>query len=188
MENKSRRKNYFIKRRFQTNFFIHFIFLLVAEGAIISALFFYVSTGTITAAYKGSDFILDKTSTFFFSDFLVISCIVALAIVIAAVFVFIIITHRIAGALYRFEKTFEDVGKGDFSIRMNLRRTDELKDLKDKFNIFLEIIDRDLNEVKKDAEKVNAVAAKAKTAQDIQEVRDTLKKLDTSLGRFKTSK
>ncbi len=47
-------------------------------------------------------------------------------------------SHRIAGPMYRFSKTFEAVREGDLSIRANLRKHDYLGEVADAMNEFLE--------------------------------------------------
>jgi len=186
MANK-RRKNYFIKKKFQANFFIRFVLLLLAEGILISTIFLYVSRGTITAAYRGSDFILKSTGAYFMADFIVITVMVGAAIAVAGAFVFIYLSHRIGGAIYRFEKTVSSAGEGDFAQRVALRRTDELFELKDSFNSFLELNDRRISDIKREAESALSESEKAKAPDSAARVKQALKKIVTLLGHFKTS-
>lgn len=51
---------------------------------------------------------------------------VLLPVVIVSV---IYLTHRIAGPLVRIEKELHHIGEGNFDIRLNLRKNDELKAL-----------------------------------------------------------
>jgi len=44
------------------------------------------------------------------------------------------VSHRIAGPIYRFEKSAEVVGRGDLTHRVCLRRGDELGELEELFN------------------------------------------------------
>lgn len=56
--------------------------------------------------------------------------------VVAIVTVFI--SHRLAGPVYRFERSARSVGAGDLTHRVHLRRGDELVDLQDEFNAMVE--------------------------------------------------
>lgn len=45
-----------------------------------------------------------------------------------------VISHRMAGPLYKFEKSASQVGEGDLTHRVYLRKDDHLTDLQNKFN------------------------------------------------------
>ncbi|MDI6756682.1 MAG: methyl-accepting chemotaxis protein [Endomicrobiia bacterium] len=44
------------------------------------------------------------------------------------------LTHKIAGPLYRFQKSMEAVGRGDLTHTVKIRKGDELKDIEISFN------------------------------------------------------
>ncbi|MDD5218257.1 MAG: methyl-accepting chemotaxis protein [Candidatus Omnitrophica bacterium] len=187
-KNQGRRKNYFIKKKFQANFFLKFAGLLVSEAALIGALFVYVSRGTLTAAYRGLDFTIEKTSSYFLGDLLVIVCIVGAAIGVMGVFIFMFLSHRIGGALYRFEKTLEDARNGNLSQRVRLRKTDELHDMNTQFNVFLETMDARMAEMKREVEKGIAAAHSMLGDGHSVKMMEHLKQIKTQLEYFKTSK
>ena len=54
------------------------------------------------------------------------------AIIILAVAVFL--SHKLAGPIYRFEKSTEIIGSGDLTYRVHLRKYDELRELENRFN------------------------------------------------------
>ncbi len=56
-------------------------------------------------------------------------------VMISLTFVFgVIMTHRIAGAIYRMQKDSIDIGDGDLSLQIKLREKDELHDVADDIN------------------------------------------------------
>ena len=139
---KNKRKNYFIKRSFQYNFFIKFALLLFVEAVLIAGLFLFISRGTLTTAYSSGGLVIQKTGAYFLYDFILITLATGISIGIAGIFVFMYLTHRIGGPLYKIEKTLELVADGDFSQRVHLRDTDQLQDLKEKLNRLLETTDK----------------------------------------------
>lgn len=46
----------------------------------------------------------------------------------------VLFSHRIAGPMYRFAKTIEELSKGNFKIRTQLRKRDEFHDFAEKLN------------------------------------------------------
>ena len=51
-------------------------------------------------------------------------------------------SHRTAGPLYHFKRVFKEVAKGDVSIRIRLRRRDNLKDVAQCFNEMMDTIEK----------------------------------------------
>ncbi|MFH1790443.1 MAG: hypothetical protein ABH885_00460, partial [Candidatus Omnitrophota bacterium] len=76
MTGHKKRKNYFVEKKFQASFFLKFALLLILESALIATMFIYVSRGTLTAAYCGSEFTIEKTCSYFMIDFIFMTLIV----------------------------------------------------------------------------------------------------------------
>ncbi|RKY40947.1 MAG: hypothetical protein DRP85_07545 [Candidatus Makaraimicrobium thalassicum] len=183
----NRRRNYFIKRRFQASFFIKFAVLLFLEAVLIAALFMFIARGTLTTAYHGTELTIQKTGAYFFLNFILITVIVGIGIGIAGAVVFMYLTHRLGGPLYKFEKTLEEAAGGDIAQRMHLRNTDQLLDLRDRLNTFLEGIDVRISRVKRDVEEALELSRESGAAGDTGRVRELLGKIRSSLEQFRTS-
>ena len=56
-------------------------------------------------------------------------------------FVSIFVSHKIAGPVFRFEESARTIANGDFSLRIRLRKGDELHDLADAFNRMTESLE-----------------------------------------------
>lgn len=68
-------------------------------------------------------------------------------IVIYVVFVVLIsaiLSHKMAGPVYRFEQTCKAIAKGDFSQRVHLRKGDQLTELQDEFNKMMDRVEAEL--------------------------------------------
>jgi len=185
---KIRRTNFYVKKKFQSDFFIKFAMLLILEAVLFSALFIYVSKGTLTAAYHGADFTIQRTAEYFFADFIVVILIVGAAVGFAGIFVFMYLSHRIGGALYRFERTLLEAKKGNLSQRIRLRKTDELMEVKNSLNSLLETLDGDVSHIKKEICSGIDALNKARGFDDMVIVRETLRNIKASLARYKTTK
>ena len=60
----------------------------------------------------------------------------------------IFLSHKIAGPLYRFQKTFEQVAGGDLSVRCYLRKFDEAKPVAKTINQALGLLDTSIARLK----------------------------------------
>ena len=66
--------------------------------------------------------------------------------IVFVVLISAILSHRMAGPVYRFEQTCKAIAKGDFSQRVRLRKGDQFMELQDEFN---KMMDRVEEEIKK---------------------------------------
>lgn len=68
-------------------------------------------------------------------------------IAIYVLFVIIIsavLSHKMAGPIYRFEQTFRQVAKGDFSQRVHLRKGDQFIEMQDEFNKMMDRVQAEI--------------------------------------------
>lgn len=70
------------------------------------------------------------------------------ALVIGAAVFSIYLTHRIAGPLYRFQKSTAELAEGNLALRIRLRNGDELQDLADLANRAVANLDQAMKEIR----------------------------------------
>ena len=182
-----RRRRYFIKKSFQTKFIIGFIGLLIVQAFLVVALFTSLASQTFTTGYQGARLVIDRTSSFFFINFLIMSAIVGITVVLAGITVFIVLSHRIAGPLYKCEKMLHDMSTGNVSARMRLRKTDQLGEFENAFNMVLHAMDSRIGEVKRELEEAERLLSSEGREKRLDELEEILKKIKESIAFFKTS-
>ncbi|MDD5423395.1 MAG: HAMP domain-containing protein [Candidatus Omnitrophota bacterium] len=131
MDNKfaNRRRNYYIDKKFQTNFIIKFC-SLVALGAAISGYIIYsMSRATVTTTFINSRLTIKSTADYLLPAVFLSSAVVIVLIGLATIAVTLLTSHKIAGPLYRLEKDIDEITAGNLNIRFNLRKGDEIKAL-----------------------------------------------------------
>jgi methyl-accepting chemotaxis protein len=181
-----RRRNYFIKKKFQLSFFYRFTVLLVIESALVITFFIYISTNTLTTGYVNSALTVKHTANFFFVPFLLIMLTVGVGISIAAMIIFILLSHRIAGPLYRFEKVLNEITSGDLTKRISLRKTDQLNELKEALNILMESFDQRLGRVKNNLSELRQLLAKNDSANS-EKIYKAIELLKNEIDHFKVT-
>jgi methyl-accepting chemotaxis protein len=112
-----------------------------------------------------------------------------LAIYLAGAFaVSLLLSHRIAGPLFRFEKSAERVGAGDLSFRVALRQADEFGAFQDKFNGMLASLkDRVSLDAAGAARVARDLDALSRTASLSASVVEDLQRLSTESAKIGTS-
>ena len=169
-----RRKNYFIKKSFQTRFSLRFAVLIVLEAVLIAGLLYYISRGTLTTGYSGTELRIERTASFFYVGFLLILLIASVAVGLVGMLVFIFYSHRIAGPLFRFQKSLQEIAAGDLTGRIHLRQKDQLGDLGESINLMAQAMDQRVGEIKKEIEAASKQPGKESLAR-LKELADSLK-------------
>ena len=131
---KNRRKNYFVKKKFQATFILRFCLLLILACLLMGAFALLLTKDTTTTSFVNLRLTVKSTSDFIM-PMLASSSFVAIVLVsLATIAVVLYISHRIAGPLYRLEKDIEEMGKGNLGAEVHLRQNDEIKALADTVN------------------------------------------------------
>jgi methyl-accepting chemotaxis protein len=106
----------------------------------------------------------------------------------------VLVSHRIAGPLYRFRSVFKAVATGDLSIRANLRKTDYLEKESDSLNEMIMSLRVKLTEIKKHSEEVEAAitglremverGSVKETRQQISDLQAQAERLEEAIAHF----
>ena len=181
------RKNYLIKKRFQLNFLLKFVILLIVESLLVAGLFMYVSNDTITTGYLNSTLRIEKTTDFFFVSLILIVLITVIGIGMAGMIIFLLLSHRIAGPLYHFEAALKKAEDGDLTARIDLRKTDQLISLKESINSVFGSMDSRLGRVKKGLAELEELLLNSNDPQAVSKLKSKLSSIKDEIGYFKVS-
>lgn len=129
-----KRKNYFIKKGFQSKFILKFCFILLCGIILSTGLVFIFSQETLTSSFNNSRLVISSTAEAIMPTLLITNLITLGIITLAAIGVTLFVSHRIAGPMFRFEKDIKRVASGDLSVRINLRHKDQFSEMADAFN------------------------------------------------------
>ena len=159
--------------------------LLIVESVLIVGLFMYLSHNTLTTGYLNSVLSVERTGDFFLVPFILMTLIIVLGVSLAGMAVFILLSHRIAGPLYRFEKVLGQLSDGDLTTRVRLRNTDQLRELQDSLNLFIENLARRLGAVKAKLEETQELL-RSKDPDAASKLNRKLDEIKDEINRFKT--
>ena len=135
-----KRRTIFIKKKLQVRYML-LIVLSVLCGLAIMTLELTATLNDLFDKYPVLvqpiyDQFIPIVSSFFYK------------IVIYVLFVVLIsaiLSHKMAGPVYRFEQTCKAIAKGDFSQRVHLREGDQFTELQDEFNKMMDRVEADIN-------------------------------------------
>ena len=170
-----RRRNFFIKKSFQSSFSSRFAILIVLEAVLMVVLFSYLSRGTLTTGYQGAEFTIEKTARFFFATFAIVASITAVAIALVGMAIFIVLSHRIAGPAHRLQNSLREIGSGNLTYRVRLRKKDELAELAEELNRLTESLDGKVGELKKEIARVSSGIPDKESLARLKQIADSFK-------------
>ena len=190
-----KRKKLYIKKEFQTDFSIKFLILIALESVFAIGLFLYLSRGTVITGYSGSEIVIAGTGEYFLPTVLLANLALIGVTAIAGFIIMVAYSHKIAGPLYRFEKSIDEMASGDLTSRFNLRSNDQLEELALRINRLSENLDKAVTAIKDEAREFEDALEDAREggreARDLDEklrkATEKLEKLREALSYFKTS-
>ncbi len=131
-----KRRNYFIDKEFQGRYIFNYFLLATIGSLLFIGVFSFFSSNTLSITYDNYNLQLGLTPGILFKRILSTQW---LFLVFGGGFVVVItllLTHRIAGPFFRFEKAIDEMIKGNISNKIILRQKDEGKKLAHKINAF----------------------------------------------------
>lgn len=131
------RKQYFIKGPIQSRYLILTVISMIVPTLITVAGLYYLQAqlmaeelGLPESIYGHLIPVLKKVNIYLA---------IGLPIIFAVIFVYaVIISHRLAGPIFRLEKDLDQIISGDRSVRIHFRRKDCLDNLANKLNQVLD--------------------------------------------------
>lgn len=179
------RRNFYVKKRFQTRFILIFGLLVLAGGFLSTGLVAFFSHGNTTALFSNSHLKITDTSFFLMPALiyanLITIIIISLSVIVTALFV----SHKIAGPLFRFEKDIKIIATGDLTHKINLRKKDQLKKLALDINDMSARLGKQINTIKIDLRRAKMLAERQAAPQWFQQ---DLEKLYIRINQnFKTT-
>ncbi len=129
-----KRKVVYIHRTFQRNFILKFCLIAAIALVIASLLLYFISRDSVTATYHYHHLAVKSTAEAIIPGLIITNALVLVGLIIATVFVTLYISHKIAGPLYRLNKSLDSIGMGDLSMHIKLRQNDQLEEFASTIN------------------------------------------------------
>ncbi|CAG1064826.1 hypothetical protein BAC1_00392 [uncultured bacterium] len=197
MAQRPKRKKLYIKKEFQTDFSLKFLILIALESVLAIAMFLYLSRGTVITGYSGAELVIASTGDYFLPTVLLANLALIGVTAVAGFIIMVAYSHKIAGPLYRFEKSIDEMASGDLTSRFNLRANDQLEELAGRINSLSEKLDGAVSGIKSEASELEAALEEAREClksgslstldEKLRKASEKLEQLKRSAGYFRTS-
>jgi methyl-accepting chemotaxis protein len=149
-----KRRQYFVQKDFQSKFILKFCMVFLTGIIISIGLLFLFSKNTLTSSFEQSRIVIKNTASailpsVFLSHFIALVLITLLTIVVT-----LLISHKLAGPLFRFQKELKEIGNGDLSKVVKLRKKDQVKAIADSLNQMRANLQEKILDIKEEVEQI----------------------------------
>jgi len=172
-----KRKNYFIKKNFQGKLILGYFLFMVGGCFLFAVILAALSADTLTVVYRNNDLQLGQTPLMLLKQILAaywIFIIVGGGIIIVAA---MLITHRMAGPIFRLERAVNHMVSGRLDDVIFLRKKDEGKEIAAKLNQFNQELSEKIRQIENCSKTIDALLVQysiqdssTATSEDIQSI------------------
>jgi hypothetical protein len=191
--NFTKRKNYFIEKKFQVKYLLLTILMLLTYSLLFIVIIFAPYMLTLYFDYPLNEQ-AESARVILLLHGRIWPWIGGVILFFGTVSIFI--SHKVAGPLFRMKKSLDKVTQGDLSVVIKLRKWDDLKDLAERINLLVEELRTFVTTLRNDydllsdyiQELEHKIESKALTEESgreiIRKVQDSRKNIETALKRF----
>ncbi|MCX5850242.1 MAG: hypothetical protein NTW65_12450 [Deltaproteobacteria bacterium] len=195
--NLHKRRNYYIEKKFQTKYMLLTMLLLLIYSFFFIIIIFAPYILTLYLDYPLAEK-AEAAKVILLLHGKVWPWIGALIVIFGVLSIFI--THKIAGPLYRLKKSLSEITEGNLSLKVKLRKWDDLKDLAEHVNVLIEELRVFVTTLRNDydlfsdyiLELEREIEAKILTEESgraiILKVQESRKNIEAALEKFKIQK
>jgi methyl-accepting chemotaxis protein len=186
-----KRKIFIINKKYQFRYLFIIISTMLISMASVYFTVFYVIWNKVIDEF----FFVPEASKKLADIFVQTSQLLVIPVILLAViftFAGIILSHRVAGPIFRVERVANELAKGNLDIKIKFRKGDELHELADSLNDMIMGIRSIVKEDKDITEKLIKISDKL--GEDInkdkglkKDVRDAVDELKVIVGKLKES-
>ena len=145
-----KRRIYFIEKKFQAAFLLKFCGLVAVGGLLTIGALYLLALNSTTVAIVNSRVVVRTTADFILPVLVQTVAVVTVIVGLATLIVTLLVSHKLAGPLYRFKKVIQALEDGDFSANFKIRQRDQMQDVAAAFNDMISVLRGELNQLKGD--------------------------------------
>ena len=151
---KIKRRQYFVQKQFQFKFILKFCIVVLIGIIISTGLLFLFSMNTLTSSFEQSRLVI-KNTAFAIIPSVFLSNLIALALItLVTIIVTLIISNKLAGPLFRFQKELKEIGEGNLTQEIKLRKNDQITAIADSLNQMRAGLKNNILSIKEEVEQI----------------------------------
>lgn len=186
-----RRRQYYIQGSFQRRFLLKFCGVILLGCLVFGTLLYWYGSQTLTTAFVHSRLRVLTTSDYLFPALAWATVIVGALTAAGCAAMVLLLSHKIAGPLYRLEQVMHAIGNGDLAQSVKLRERDELKAMAGAMDAMVRQLRTRVSSVKQQAKvlegRLQSVSREAgSSAEALPRLEEDLRQLNAMLAQFRS--
>ena len=149
-----KRRQYFIQKDFQSKFILKFCMILLIGIIISIGLLFLFSKNSLTSSFDQSRLVIQNTADAILPGVFLSHLIALVIIILLTIVITLLISHKLAGPLFRFQKELNEIGNGDLSKVVKVRKKDQIKAMADSLNQMRANLQKKILDIKGEVEQI----------------------------------
>ena len=151
---KFKRRQYFIQKEFQFKFILKFCMVLFIGIIVSTGLLFFLSKDTLTSSFEQSRLVIKNTAFAILPSVFLSNLITLALITFASIVVTLLVSHKLAGPLFRFQKELDQIGEGNLTKTIQLREKDQIAAMAESLEQMRVSLQRKIAATKEEVEKI----------------------------------
>ncbi|MCK9613897.1 MAG: hypothetical protein M0R48_00125 [Candidatus Omnitrophica bacterium] len=180
----NQRKNYFIDKKFQTQFILKFSLIVILAAIAIGISLFLLSINSTTVAIENTKVTVKTTADFILPFILQTIIVVTIFSALSVILLTLFVSHKIAGPLYRLKREIDKLGDANFGAIFQIRTTDQLKELSSSLTSMSDSLRDKIAGIKAETENLRKVLDGI-YFENKKQVEDKVKRIESVLNTFK---
>ena len=151
---KIKRRQYFVQKNFQFKFILKFCMVLLIGIIISTGLLFLFSMNTLTSSFEQSRLVIKNTAYAIIPSVFLSNLITLALITLATIIVTLLVSNKLAGPLFRFQKELKEIGEGNLTQVIQLRKDDQITAMADSLNQMRTDLQNKILTIKEEVEQI----------------------------------
>ena len=169
-----KRRNYFIKKNFQGKMIVGYFLFMVGGCFLFTFVLAALSADTLTVIYRNNDIQMGQTPLMLIRQVLAAHWILIVAGGSFLVIATMLITHRVAGPLYRIEMAAKNMSSGRLNDVIYLRKKDEGKEIAGHLNDFNRELSKKMQQIDACVQNVESLLTQCSVVNSSGDARDEI--------------
>lgn len=182
MGQEHKRRKYFINKRYQGRLLAISLLFVMGGCLLFIGIFSAFFSDVLTISYTDNSIQLSQTPAELLKNIVIQNWLIITVVLFAVLILATLLSHRIAGPLYRFERTLELMQQGYLNYTIHLRDKDEGQELANKINEFNYQLSQTLRSITNSSAAISSLIEQAQQLEMEEETKEKLASLYWSLG------
>ncbi|WP_163339677.1 methyl-accepting chemotaxis protein [Desulfopila sp. IMCC35008] len=182
MGQEHKRRKLFINKRYQGRLLAISLLFVLGGCLLFIGIFSAFFSDVLTVSYTENNIQLSQTPAELLKNIVIQNWLIISIAILAVLLLATLLSHRVAGPLYRFERTLELMHQGYLNYTIHLREKDEGQELANKINEFNYQLSLTLRTVANSSAAIGSLIEQAQQLELEEETKEELASLCWSLG------